>query len=191
MNRLVIIGALAVAAIVTGCKSIEVDRRARQVAMDGNGQVIKDAAGNPIILDMGWEVDYFQHWNTQKFDQLHAKAGEAELEINGYEGGAAASNLTALVATSMDGVARITEKVVAACVSGGMSVAADSGSAAIVALANKFISQGGNETSAQVKVDPATGTATVTDGCVTCSEPGCAECQVNPASGNTGGEAAK
>lgn len=178
MKKLVVFGALAVAAVITGCKSIEVDRRARQVAMDGNGQVIKDAAGNPIVLDMGWEVDYFQHWNWQKFDSLHAKAGEAELDLNGYEGGAAASNLTALVSTSLDGAARITEKIVAACVSGGMSVAADSGSAAIVALANKFIGNGGNEAAAQVSVDAKTGTATVTDGCVTCSEPGCAECKI-------------
>lgn len=179
MKKLITLGALAVVAVVTGCKSIEVDRRGHQIAFDKNGEVVKDKDGNPVVLDLGWNVDYFQHWNWQKFDQLHAKAGEAELNLNGYEGGAAASNLTALVTTSLDGVARITEKIVAACVSGGMSVAAEGGSAAIVALANKFVSQGGNETAAQVKVDPATGTATVTDGCVTCSEPGCAECQVN------------
>ena len=160
---------------LTGCKSIEVDRRGHSVVFDEQGQVVKDKDGNPVVLDMGWSVDYFQHWNWQKFDSLHAKAGEAELDLNGYEGGAAASNLTALVSTSMDGVARITEKVVAAIISGGGSVAVDSGSAAIVALANKFVADGGNVDAAKVEVCKD-GSCTVSDGCTTCSEPGCANC---------------
>ena len=176
MKKLVVFGALAIAAVVTGCKSIEVDRRGHQVAFDKNGEVVRDKEGNPIVLDLGWNVDYFQHWNTQKFDQLHAKAGEAEVDINGYEGGAAASNLTALVSTSFAGASVLTEKIVAAIVSGGMSVTADSGSAAIVALAQKFVSSGGDVDKASVTCKD--GSCTVTDGKVTCTEQGCVDCEV-------------
>lgn len=180
MKKLVFAAIVAcVGLAMTGCKSIEVDRRGHQVVFDEQGQVVKDKDGNPVILDKGWSVDYFQHWNWQKFDSLHAKAGEAELDLNGYEGGASASNLTALVSTSMDGVARITEKVVAAIVSGGGSVAAESGSAAIVALANKFVADGGKVDAAKVEVCKD-GSCTVTDGNTTCTEPGCADCTPAP-----------
>lgn len=188
MRKLITLGALAVVAVVTGCKSIEVDRRGHQVAFDKNGEVVKDKEGNPIVLDLGWNVDYFQHWNTQKFDTLHAKAGEAELDINGYEGGAAASNLTALVSTSFAGASVLTEKIVAAIVSGGMSVAADSGSAAIVALAQKFVSSGGDATKASVTCKD--GSCTVTDGSVTCTEQGCVECGEKADAGSGGAAAA-
>ena len=172
---LMLLSACCLAAAITGCKSIEVDRRGHQVALDGDGQVIKDKDGNPVVIDMGWEVDYFQHWNWQRFDQMHAKAGEAELDINGYEGGAAASNLTALVSTSLSGVATITEKVVAAIITYGGSVAAEGGSAAIAALANKFIANGGQADAAKVEVCKD-GSCTITDGCTTCTEQGCADC---------------
>ena len=175
VNSILIAAGLCAAANITGCKSIEVDRRGHQVAMDGQGQVIKDKDGNPVILDLGWNVDYFQHWNWQKFDSMHAKAGEAELDINGYEGGAAASNLTALVSTSLSGVATITEKVCAAIITYGGSVAAEGGSAAITALANKFIAAGGDESKATVTCKD--GSCTVTDGCVSCTEDGCIDCK--------------
>lgn len=187
MHKLMILLALAAVAVFAGCKSIEVDRRGHQVAFDKNGEVVKDKEGNPVVLDLGWNVDYFQHWNTQKFDTLHAKAGEAELDINGYEGGAAASNLTALVSTSFAGASVLTEKIVAAIVSGGMTVAADSGSAAIVALAQKFVSSGGDATKASVTCKD--GSCTVTDGSVTCTEQGCVDCG-EKADAGSGGAAA-
>lgn len=171
---IMLLSACCLAAVATGCKSIEVNRRGHQVAMDGQGQVIKDKDGNPIVIDMGWEVDYFQHWNWQRFDQLHAKAGEAELDINGYSSGAD-SNVVAIVSTSLIGVATITEKVCAAIITYGGSVAAEGGSAAISALANKFIANGGQADAAKVEVCKD-GSCTITDGCTTCSEPGCVDC---------------
>lgn len=153
MKKILILGAIAVASVVTGCKSIEVDRRGHQVAMDGQGQVIKDKDGNPIVLDMGWNVDYFQHWNWQQFDSMHAKAGEAELDINGYQGGAGASNLVALVSTSLSGVATITEKVAAAIVTSGGSVAVDLGQQLIQQAAERFVAKGGDASTATVTCD--------------------------------------
>lgn len=174
MHKIMILLALAAVAVFEGCKSIEVDRRGHQVAFDKNGEVVKDKEGNPVILDLGWNVDYFQHWNTQKFDQLHAKAGEAQLDINGYSSGAD-SNLVALVSVSLEGAARITQKIVAAILTSGGSVAAEGGSAAIVALANKFVAAGGDESKAVISCKD--GSCTVTDGCVTCTEDGCIDCK--------------
>lgn len=183
MKKLFIIGAVAAAAVITGCKSIEVDNRGSAVALDGEGNVIKDVKGNPIILDKGWNVDYFQHWNWQKFDSFDASVktnGEVHVGINGYVSGAD-SNLNVLVSTSLNGVATITEKVCAAIITYGGSVAAEGGSAAIAALVNKFVASGGKVDAA--KVTPCEdGSCTITDGCVTCTEPGvCTDCQPNAA----------
>ena len=112
MKKLMIIMLAACAAAVTGCKSIEVERHPSNLATvqnaDGTVSVVKDAQGNPVILDGGWAVDYFQHWNWQRFDSLSAKAGkDVSLDINNYEGGADATNLTALVHTSLDGFTKL------------------------------------------------------------------------------------
>ena len=100
----------ACAAALTGCKSIEVDRKGQSLATvkhaDGTVEVVKDTAGRPLVLDGGWRVDYFQHWNWQRFDNLEAKAGEAELRINNYQSGSD-TNLTALVDASMAGATRL------------------------------------------------------------------------------------
>ena len=78
MKKMMIIALAACAAAITGCKSIEVDRKAQSLATvqnaDGTVSVVKDAQNNPVILDGGWSVDYFQHWNWQEFDSLSAKA---------------------------------------------------------------------------------------------------------------------
>lgn len=100
----------ACAAALAGCKSVEVDRRAQSLAtVEGAGgaaEVVRDAAGNPIVLDGGWTVDYFQHWNWQRFDALEAEAGAAKLRINNYSSGAD-TNLAALVDASMAGATRL------------------------------------------------------------------------------------
>ncbi len=187
MKRMMIVALAACAAAVTGCKSIEVERHAARLATvenaDGTVSVVKDAANNPVILDGGWEVDYFQHWNWQKFDSLSAKAGQGvSLDINNYEGGADATNLTALVHTSLDGAT----KLVAACAEAYTKVAGG-GAQADVALStaskiiNYFSSKGGDVSKAEVKTDTASNTLQVTDGttCVQCDSQGnCTDCTI-------------
>ena len=144
---------------------------------------MKDAANNPVILDGGWEVDYFQHWNWQKFDSLSAKAGQGvSLDINNYEGGADATNLTALVHKSLDGLT----KLVATAADAYVKVAGG-GAQADTALnvANKvikyFSDKGGDVSKAEVKTDTAANTITVTDGTtsVSCDTSGnCTDCTV-------------
>jgi hypothetical protein len=185
MKKIMMIAVAACAAAMTGCKSIEVERHAARLATvenaDGTVSVVRDANNNPIILDGGWAVDYFQHWNFQKFDSMEATAGSGvRLAISGYEGGADATNLTALVKGSLDGLT----KLVAACADAYTKVAGG-GAQADVALStagkiiNYFSSKGGDVSKATVKTDTASNTVQITDGstCVQCDAAGnCSDC---------------
>ena len=177
-------GLVAVAGLA-GCKSIEVERHGQTLATyaDTNGvvRVALDAKGNPIILDGGWEVDYFQHWMWTKLDMLNATAGTGvTLAINGYESGVD-TNLVALVDVSLRGTAELAAKIGTAIATCGASAAAEGGAASIVALAkqayNRFVSRGGNVSKAVVS-SAADGTVTVTDGTigVQCKDGSCTDC---------------
>jgi hypothetical protein len=171
MKTTTIIALAAIAAAMAGCKSIEVERKAQSLATianaDGTAEVVRDAAGNPIVLDGGWSVDYFQHWNWQEFDSLSARAGQAELAINNYRGGADATNLTALVDASAKGAALLAERIAAAIATSGGSAATDAISAAV----KKYVSAGGDLSKTDIKCE--NGKCTVTDGtvseCVDCA----------------------
>ena len=160
---------LCAAMAVTGCKSIEVTRHPATLATitQTNGVITAalDATGNPIILDGGWSVDYFQHWTWTKLDTLSATAGAGvKLDINGYESGAD-SNLVALVKTSFDGAALLAAKIGAAIASSGGSVAADGAKSAISAAVKKFLARGGSAANATATCKD--GNCTISDGSIT------------------------
>ncbi len=171
-------------AMIIGCKSIEVKRHAQTIAtiesLDGKYDVVRDKDNNPIILDGGWDVDYFQHWNWQKFDGLHATAGTGvSLDINNYASGAD-SNLTALVAASFDGGTKLVTAIGEAYVkiAGGGAQAST-----VLSSAQKvyeyFKSKGGDASKATVTTSSATNTLKVDDGttCVECDASGnCKDC---------------
>ncbi len=184
MKNVMILCGIIAAITTTGCKSIEVERNANSVATvetaDGKYEVIRDAAGNPVILDGGWSVDYFQHWNWQKFDELHAKAGEnVSLDINGYASGAD-SNLTALVETSFAGGTKLVTAIGEAYVKiAGGGAQADTVLSSAAKIYNYFASKGGDVTKATVTTNSASNTVQVTDGttCITCDKDGnCTDC---------------
>ena len=162
--------------VLAGCKSIEVDRKGQSLATvkhaDGTVEVVKDTAGKPLILDGGWKVDYFQHWNWQKFDNLEAKAGEAELRINNYQSGSD-TNLTALVDASMAGATRLVVSIgeTYAKVAGG-GAQADTVLDVAQRVYSYFTSKGGDP--AKATVSEADGAVKVTDGttAVSCSADG-------------------
>lgn len=161
---------LVLLAAVGGCKSIEVNKRPQTALTwtDTNGVVrlVLDNANKPVILDGGWEVDYFQHWMWTKLDTLNATAGTGvTLSLNGYESGVD-SNLVALVRTSFDGAALLAAKIGAAIATSGGSAAADG----VAALVRKFVSSGGDVSKATVSC--ANGACTVTDGtvCESCTD---------------------
>lgn len=167
---LLIVGAAIAGALIGGCKSIEVNKRSQTALTwtDTNGVVrlVLDNANKPVILDGGWEVDYFQHWMWTKLDTLNATAGTGvTLSLNGYESGVD-SNLVALVRTSFDGAALLAAKIGAAIATSGGSAAADG----VAALVRKFVSNGGDVSKATVSC--ANGACTVTDGtvCESCTD---------------------
>ena len=172
----------------TGCKSIEVERHAATLATvqnaDGTVSVVRDSANNPVVLDGGWEVDYFQHWNWQRFDSLSAKAGAGvSLDINNYEGGADATNLTQLVHVSLDGATKLIATAAEAYVKiAGGGAQADTALSVAQKVYSYFTSKGGNADKAEVKTDTAENKITITDGttCVTCDKDGnCTDCTTN------------
>ncbi len=186
MNKIIMLAALAAIAVgFAGCKSIEVERHAQTLATvrnaDGTITVVRDAQNNPIVLDGGWEVDYFQHWNWQKFDSLSATAGEGvALDINNYAGGADPTNLTALVTASFNGGTQLVTAIGDAYVkiAGGGAQAST-----VLSSAQKiyeyFTSQGGDATKATVSTNTASNTLQVSDGttCVECDAQGnCSNC---------------
>lgn len=185
MKKIMIIMLAACAAAVTGCKSIEVERHPSNLATvqnaDGTVSVVKDAQGNPVILDGGWAVDYFQHWNWQRFDSLSAKAGkDVSLDINNYEGGADATNLTALVGTSLEGLTKLVATAADAYVKvAGGGAQADTALNVAGKIVNYFASKGGDVSKATVTTDTAANTVKISDGttCVSCDTAGnCTDC---------------
>lgn len=170
------VGAMFAGWLVGGCKSIEVERHPQSVAtfVDTNGvvHVLCDVAGKPVLLDGGWSVDYFQHWNWQKFDMLSATAGAGvTLNLNGYQSGAD-SNLVALVKTSFDGAALLAAKVGAAIATSGGSAAVDAAKSAISSAVSRYMMKGGDLNNATVTCKD--GSCTISDGnvCETCTVDG-------------------
>lgn len=182
MNKMMMIVAACAAIVFTGCKSIEVDRRGQQLAIDQNGQVVKTASGEPLVLDMGWNVDYFQHWNWQRFDALEATAGSAALKINNYQSGAD-TNLAALVSASFDGGVKLCNAIgeAYAKIAGGKAQA-DTVLSTGKRIYDFFVESGGNADNATVSTT-SDNKVQVSDGatCVQCDSAGkCTDCSHNP-----------
>ena len=174
MHKIMLIIAVAAAAL-TGCKSITVNNRGETLAFDENGAVVVKADGNPLVLNQGWQVDYFQHWNWQKFDSLesHVRPEDISLVINQYSSGAD-SNLTALVQTSFKGLGTLALNLAEAYAKIYGGAVTDPVAAAGIALYKKFVGSGGDESKAQIIT--ADGKVTVTDGIVTCTGDDCTYC---------------
>ena len=174
MKKLLILAAFAAIAGMIGCKSIEVEYRGKNVATwtDTNGVVraVCDELGKPIFYDKGWLVDYFQHGVFTKFDVLHAEAGPAKLDVNGYHSGVD-SNFVALVKTSLDGAALLAAKVGAAIASSGGSLAGDAAKSALSAAIQRYLNKGGDASKATVTCNG--GSCTISDGNVTETCDGC------------------
>lgn len=182
MKKLLIATSLALT--IVGCKSVEVERHAQTLATwcDTNGvyHAFCDATGKPIIIDGGWEVDYFQHWNWQRFDALTASAGPGvTLTLNGYEGGANATNLTSIIAASFEGGAHLATAIGDAYVKiAGGGAQADAAMSTVAKIYKAFTAQGGDASKATVTTSGDK--IKVSDGetCVECDSDGnCEPCK--------------
>ena len=170
MNKLMLAAACALA--LTGCKSITVNNRGEALAFDEHGAVVMKADGSPLVISRGWQVDYFQHWNWQKFDSLesHVRPEDISLTVNRYASGAD-SNLTALVSTSLTGLGTLALNLSEAYAKVYGGAVSDAAINAGVALYRKFVGSGGDE--AKATVTATDGNVTVTDGTVTCTGDEC------------------
>lgn len=173
MNKLMLIAAVCALAL-TGCKSITVNNRGEALAFDDNGAVVMKADGNPLVLNKGWQVDYFQHWNWQKFDSLesHVRPEDISLTINQYSSGAD-TNLTTLVNASLTGLGTLALNIAEAYAKITGGAVSDSAVSAAVTLYKKFLGSGGDESKATITTDG--GKVTVTDGTVTCTGDACTD----------------
>ena len=96
---------------------------------------------------------------------MSATAGAGvSFSMNGYEGGADASNLVKLVEVSFKGAAELTAKIGAAIATSGGSIAAEGGAKALAAAISKFIKNGGDASKATVTC--ANGNCTISDGTI-------------------------
>lgn len=182
MKKLTMIAVLAAVAAVAGCKSIEVRRHAQKTPTytDTNGVVraVCDTAGKPVLLDGGWEVDYFQHWMWTKLDSLNATAGkDVVLQLNGYESGAD-SNLVALVDVSFAGGAKLATAIGDAWVKiAGGGAQADAALSSVKKIYSYFTGKGGDASKATVTTEGDK--IKVSDGsvCISCDKDGnCTSC---------------
>ena len=199
MKKLMMAFAVGAAILsMAGCKSIEVERHAAKLATvqnaDGTVSVVRDSANNPVVLDGGWNVDYFQHWNWQKFDSLSAKAGEdVSLDINNYASGAD-SNLVSLVDTSITGATKLIATAAEAYVKvAGGGAQADTALAVGQKIYEYFKSRGGDASKAAVSTDTASNVVKVTDGAtaIQCDASGnCSPCTDGSCAPATGASAA-
>lgn len=185
MKQMTMMALAACAAAMAGCKSIEVERHGQSLATvtdaDGKVEIVRDAKGNPIVLDGGWCVDYFQHWNWQKFDRLAATAGAGvSVEINNYESGAD-SNLVSLVHTSLDGATKLVTAIGDAYVKiAGGGAQAETAMNVAGKVSKYFTAKGGDILKAKVLADRAGKKITVTDGStsICCDDKGnCSDCE--------------
>ena len=184
MKKLMILAVLATAAVVTGCKSIEVEYRGKAVATwtDTNGVVraVCDDLGKPVFFDKGWVVDYFCHGVLTEFDRMHAVAGAAEFDLNGYHSDVS-SNFVGLVSTAFDGGARLATAIGDAYVKiAGGGAQASTVLSSTKKIINYFKAQGGDASKASVTSDGTLLKVSDGDTCISCDAAGnCASCSDN------------
>lgn len=161
MKQLMLLAAIALAIILAGCRSVEVENYGQDYVKMSNGDpVLVD--GKPVLIGKGWSVDHFQHWMITKADTISAnvKKDEIDFSMNGLNTQPDAEGLKNLVDVSLKGSAELAAKIGAAIATSGGSAGAD----AIAAYVKQFIAKGG---------DPEKATVTVSDGTLTCTDGSC------------------
>lgn len=161
MKQLMLLAAIALAIILAGCRSVEVENYGQDYVKMSNGDpVLVD--GKPVLIGKGWSVDHFQHWMITKADTISAnvKKDEIDFSMNGLNTQPDAEGLKNLVDVSLKGSAELAAMIGAAIATSGGSAGAD----AIAAYVKQFIAKGG---------DPEKATVTVSDGTLTCTDGSC------------------
>lgn len=169
MKKLMIITA-ACAAVLAGCRMVEVVNRGEEVVRDADGRPVMLPDGTVQTMKRGWSVYHNQHWMATEADSLtaHVEAGRIDFALNGLNARPDGTNLNALVVGSLEGAANLAAKVGAAVATSGGSAGAE----AATAWVRSFVAAGGDP--AKATVSCADGSCTITDGAVTCKDGSCA-----------------
>ena len=168
MNRSMMITA-ACAAVLAGCRMVEVVNRGEEVVRDADGRPVMLPDGTVQTVKRGWSVYHNQHWMVTEADSLtaHVEAGKIDFALNGLSARPDGTNLNALVVGSLEGAANLAAKVGAAVATSGGSTGAE----AVAAWVKSFVAAGGDP--AKATVSCADGSCTITDGSVTCKDGSC------------------
>ena len=173
--------AALVAAVAAGCRVVEVESR-------GEG-IVTDANGAPLVVNgvlqkynKGWNVYHNQHWMMTKADTMeaHIKPDDISFSMNGLDAQPSEYSVK-YIDTVFTGTTTLASKVVAACLTGGISVAAESGAQTVENLCKLYAAKGGNVEKTEITVDKNAGTVTLSDGAVTESAKVCENCGEAPA----------
>lgn len=171
--------AALVAAVAAGCRVVEVESRGEGIVMDENGAPL---VVNGVIqkYNKGWNVYHNQHWMMTKADTMeaHIKPDDISFSMNGLDAQPSEYSVK-YIDTVLTGTTKLATRVVAACLTGGISVAAESGKQTIEDMVKRYVAKGGNVEKAEVIVDGAKETVFVSDGtvyetCTVCQDGNCA-----------------
>lgn len=162
MKQLMLLAAIALAIILAGCRSVEVENYGQDYVRNSDGSpVLVD--GKPVLIGKGWSVDHFQHWMITDADVISATVRKDEIDfaMNGLKTRPDADGVKGVVEASLKGSAELAAKIGAAIATSGGSAGAD----AIAAYVKQFIAKGGDPSKAKVSISD--GTLTCTDGSCT------------------------
>ena len=163
-------------AFMTGCRVVEVENR-------GEG-IVTDANGAPLVVNgalqkynKGWNVYHNQHWMMTKADTMeaHIKPDDISFSMNGLDAQPSEYSVK-YIDTVFTGTTTLASKVVAACLTGGISVAAEGGAQTVENLCKLYAAKGGNVEKTEITVDKTKGTVTLSDGNVTETGTVCTNC---------------
>lgn len=161
MKKIMLMAALAVASIVTGCRSVGVVNNGQDYIRNQDGSPVL-VSGEPVIYSRGWSVDHFQHAMMTTADSISAtvKDGEINFAMNGLNTVPDYDGITKLVDRSLKGAAELAAKIGAAIATSGGSTGAD----AVWGYVKEFIGRGG---------DPSKASVSISDGRLTCTDGNC------------------
>lgn len=183
MKKLMMMAFAVGAAVLAGCRMVEVVNRGEEAVRDADGRPVMLPDGTVQTVKRGWSVYHNQHWMVTEADSLaaHVEAGRIDFTLNGLNTRPDGTNLNALVVGSLEGAANLAAKVGAAIATSGGSTGAE----AAAAWVRSFVAAGGDP--AKATVSCADGSCTITDGAVTCKDGSCAPATGASAAGTLNG----
>ena len=183
MKKLMMIALVACAAVIAGCRAVEVENYGEEIARDAESKPVTLADGRIQTVKKGWRVHHNQHWMNTKADSIeaHIKPEDISFAMNGLNT-QPSEELNKMVGTSLDGLTKLAVAVGEAYVKiAGGGAQADTALNVAARVANYFRDKGGDVTKATVTTT-ADNKLQVSDGttCISCDTAGnCTDCSTS------------